>query len=70
MTTTDQQILDAAKARLLAILSGGVAEYREGNGGARLLELKELRATISDYEVELAVAGRSYGAFPILPVDV
>lgn len=56
MSTTDQQILDAAKTRLLAILNGGVAEFAEGNESAKLLEIDRLQKLIDGYEARVAQA--------------
>lgn len=56
MSVTDQQLLDAAKTRLLAILNGGVAEFAEGNERARLLEIDRLEKLIANYEQRVADA--------------
>jgi hypothetical protein len=54
MAASDQQILDAARDRLLAILTGGVAEFREGNDEARMLEIDRLESLIEKYEGRVA----------------
>lgn len=56
MSVTDQQLLDAAKTRLLAILNGGVAEFAEGSERARMLEIDRLQKLIADYEQRVAEA--------------
>lgn len=59
MVATDQQILDAARDALYAILLGKSEEFREGNESARLLRIQELRGTIQEYEAKIAAASGS-----------
>lgn len=54
MSTTDQQILDAARDRLLDIINGRVAEFREGMESARLLEIDRLESIITKYEARVS----------------
>lgn len=56
MSTTDQQILDAAKAQLLATLTAGVEQFGERGEEARMIKVNELRATIDEYESKVARA--------------
>lgn len=53
MAATDQEILDAARDSLHAILLGKAEEFREGSESARLLRIQELRATIREFETRL-----------------
>lgn len=61
MAATDQQILDAARDRLLAVITGGVAEFKEAGEEARLLEIDRLEQVIEKYEAR--VAGASVPVF-------
>ncbi len=49
MTVTNQQILDQAQQTLLDVLAGRVESYNALSESARMLKLKELRDTISEY---------------------
>jgi len=53
MTATDQEILDAAKDALKAILLGRTEEFRDGDEQARTLRIKELQAVIREYEAKV-----------------
>lgn len=54
MSATDQQLLDAARDRLLDIIGGRVAEFSEGNESAKLLEISSLETIITKYEARVA----------------
>jgi hypothetical protein len=57
MAVTDQELLDAARQRLLKILDAGVSEFGEGGERARMLEIDKLEKLIANYEERLANAG-------------
>lgn len=63
MTATDQQILNAAKDRLLDIINGRVAEFYEGNDRARMLEIEKLETIISKYEAKVAATSNTSPIF-------
>lgn len=69
MAATDQQLLDAARDSLLAILEGRAEEFREASQSARLLAIDKLQATIE--RLESRVAAANYSPFKqIREVDV
>lgn len=63
MTATDQQILNAAKDRLLDIINGRVAEFYEGNDRARMLEIEKLETIISKYEAKVSATANTAPIF-------
>lgn len=54
MSASDQQILDAARDQLLAVLTAGVAEFGEGGERARMIEVDRLENLIEKYENKIA----------------
>ena len=56
MSATDQQLVDAARDSLLAILEGRSEEFREASQSARLLAIDKLQATIEQLERRIAAA--------------
>lgn len=56
MSATDQEILDAARDSLKDILTGKTEEFRHSSHSARLLQIKELRGTIREYEAKVNAA--------------
>lgn len=59
MAATDQEIVDAARDTLLAILEGKSEEFREATESARLLAIDKLQATIDKFEARIAAANYS-----------
>lgn len=54
MTTSDQQILTAAKESLARILATDAAEMEEKDRRTRTLEIDKLSALIDKYEAKVA----------------
>lgn len=69
MAATDQQLLDAARDSLLAILEGRSEEFREASQSARLLAIDKLHDTIE--KLERRIAATNYSPFrQIREVDI
>lgn len=59
MAATDQQIVDAARDSLLAIIEGRSEEFREASESARTLAIDKLQATIDRFEARIRAASGS-----------
>ena len=63
---SDAEILEAARTRLLELLQAGVQEFNEGAERARMLELSQVRKTISEYRN----LSNTPGFVPVKPVEI
>jgi hypothetical protein len=65
---TDQQLLDAVNAQLLALVSGGVAEWKEGAHQVRHLSVSQLMAMRTDLENRINQASEGI-CFPVVSMQ-
>lgn len=70
MAATDQQILDEARDSLLRILTTDTSTWSEAQRSQQQLEIKELRALITDYESKVASAAGRQILAPVRRVNI
>jgi hypothetical protein len=56
MAATDQQIVDAARDSLLAIIEGRSEEFREASESVKTIEIQRLTNVITTFEARVAAA--------------
>lgn len=59
MAATDQQIVDAARDTLLAIIEGKSEEFREATESVKTIEIQRLQGIITTFEARIAAANYS-----------
>lgn len=53
MAATDQELLDAARDKLLEVITGGVEAFGEGGESARILQIEKLESLIQRLEARI-----------------
>lgn len=56
MAATDQQIVDAARDSLLAIIEGKSEEFREASESVKTIEIQRLQGIITTFEARIAAS--------------
>lgn len=69
MTTSDAALAEAARDSLARILAADTSEWSEGDKRQRMLDIRELRTTIQEFEASAGRASRTI-FFPVKPIDI